>query len=49
MNELEEKLREYVAGFKLPYSEEFDEGAFDDTVIDASGVEDDSGDERNAA
>ncbi len=49
LNALSVKLRESVAGFKLPSSEEFDEGAFDDTVIDASGVEDDSGDERNAA
>ena len=49
LNALSVKLRESVAGFKLPSSEEFDEGAFDDTVIDASGVEDDSGDERDAA
>ena len=47
LNALSVKLRESVAGFKLPSTEEMDDIAFDDTLIDAG--EDDTDDERDAA
>ena len=47
LNALSVKLRESVAGFKLPSAdaEELDETAFDDTVIDPAAPDD----ERDAA